>query len=100
MEEKKLFPQDAVVQRGSSQPPKSQSDASEYTTNYGMLAVHEHVLEPPQSSVKVWTCIMSELQLKSTGKCFNNASCQILNVLPEYSEKLFTACKGKLYILP
>lgn len=43
--------------------------------------------------------IINELQLKSTGKCLNNASCQILNVPPEYSEKVFTACKGKLYIL-
>lgn len=61
-----------------------------------MLAVHESVLEPPQSSVKVRTYIMNELQLKPTGNCFNNASHQILNLLPEYSEKVFTACKGKI----
>lgn len=58
MEKTKLFPQDAVIQRGSSQPPKSQSDALEYTTNYCLLAVHESVLEPPQPSIKMGTYII------------------------------------------
>lgn len=58
MEKRKLFPQDAVNQRGSSQPPKSQSDALDYTTNYCLLDVHESVLEPPKSSIKMGTYII------------------------------------------